>query len=48
MEHLVAAKLLRRGRADLVRPPQQMQVETRDLADYDTILGVTDLDGGVA
>ncbi|HEV2931025.1 MAG TPA: IS21 family transposase [Propionibacteriaceae bacterium] len=48
MEHLVAARLLRRGRADLVRPPQQVQVEARDLADYDTILGVTDLDGGVA
>jgi transposase len=48
MEHLVAARLLRRGRADLVRPPQQVQIETRDLADYDTILGLTDLDGGVA
>ena len=48
MEHLAAAKLLRRGRADLVRPPQQVDVETRDLADYDTFLGLTDLDGGVA
>jgi transposase len=45
-EHLVAAKLLRRGRADLVRPPQQVaEVEIRNLADYDTVLGV---DGGVA
>ena len=44
-EHLVAAKLLRLGRADLVRPPQDTQVETRNLIDYDTALG---LDGGAA
>ena len=44
-EHLVAAKLLRRGRADLIRPPQNTQVETRNLTDYDTALG---LDGGAA
>jgi transposase len=47
-EHLVAARLLRRGHADLVRPRQQVQVEARDLTVYDTILGGTDLDGGVA
>jgi transposase len=40
-EHLVAAKLLRRGRLDLVRPPvAELEVETRDLASYDTALGV--------
>lgn len=46
-EHLVAAKLLRRARADLVRPPRPTaaEVETRNLADYDTALG---LDGGAA
>ena len=45
VEHLVAAKLLRRGRANLVRSPQDTQVETRNLIDYDTALG---LDGGAA
>jgi transposase len=44
-EHLVAAKLLRRGRADLLRPAPADQVETRNLTDYDTALGV---DGGAA
>jgi transposase len=44
-EHLVAAKLLRQGRADLVRPIHDTQVETRNLTDYDTALG---LDGGAA
>lgn len=51
LEHLVAAKLLRRGRADLVRPPRQVEVDTRDLADYDAAFGVHDvdtIDGGVA
>lgn len=43
LEHLVAARLLRRGRADLVRPPKQASdVETRDLTVYDTAFGVTD------
>jgi transposase len=43
LEHLVAARLLRRGHADLVRPPQPAaDVETRNLADYDTALGLTD------
>jgi transposase len=46
LEHLVAARLLRRGRADLVRPPKQTtEVETRNLSDYDAALG---LDGGAA
>jgi transposase len=44
-EHLAAAKLLRQGRADLVRPIHDGQVETRNLTDYDTALG---LDGGAA
>jgi transposase len=40
-EHLVAAKLLRRGRLDVVRPPTaELEVETRDLASYDTALGI--------
>jgi hypothetical protein len=40
-EHVVAAKLLRRGRLDLVHPPAgQVEVETRDLGSYDTALGV--------
>jgi transposase len=46
-EHLAAAKLLRRGRTDLVRPPQAAEVESRNLADYDTALGIG-LDGGAA
>jgi transposase len=44
-EHLDAARLLRRGRAELLRPVQADQVETRNLTDYDTALG---LDGGAA
>jgi len=44
-EHLDAARLLRRGRAELLRPVQADQVETRNLTDYDTALGV---DGGAA
>lgn len=40
-EHLAAAKQLRRGRLDVVRPPAaELEVETRDLASYDTALGV--------
>jgi transposase len=41
-EHVVAAKLLRQGRADLVRPAQAAEVETRNLSDYDTALGLDD------
>jgi transposase len=40
VEHLAAAKLLRRGRLDLVRPVVEPDVETRDLASYDIALGV--------
>lgn len=40
-EHLAAAKQLRRGRLDVVRPPAaELEVETRDLTSYDTALGV--------
>jgi transposase len=47
-EHLVAARLLRRGRADLVQPPKQTaEVETRNLGDYDLALGVSDDDVAV-
>jgi hypothetical protein len=42
VEHLAAAKLLRRDRADLVRPLQPVEVEMRNLADYDAVLGVDD------
>jgi transposase len=44
-EHLEAARLLRRGRAELLRPVPAGEVETRNLTDYDTALGV---DGGAA
>ncbi len=42
-EHAVAAKQLRRGRADLLRPlPATEQVEIRSLGVYDQALGVVD------
>jgi transposase len=44
-EHVAAAKLLRRERFSVVRPPADTEVEIRSLADYDTALGV---DGTVA
>lgn len=41
VEHVAAAKLLRRGRLDLVRPPViELEVETRDLGSYDHALGI--------
>jgi transposase len=47
--HVAAAKALRRERIELLRPaPQAGEVEVRRLADYDTALGVVELDGGVA
>jgi hypothetical protein len=45
LAHLAAARVLRRERLELVRPPAQSEVEQRDLAVYDTALGT---DGGVA
>jgi transposase len=44
-EHLAAARALRRQRATRLRPVTEPEVEQRNLADYDTALG---LDGGVA
>jgi transposase len=43
--HLAAAKALRRERLEVVRPATEPQVEQRNLADYDRMLGI---DGGVA
>lgn len=43
--HLAAAKALRRARVELVKPPVEAEVQVRDLASYDTALG---LEGGVA
>jgi len=49
-EHVAAARALRRERVGVLRPVQQGEVEQRCLADYDTALGIADLDidGGVA
>jgi len=47
-EHVAAATALRRERVGVLRPVQQGEVEQRCLADYDTALGIEDLDGGVA
>jgi hypothetical protein len=48
-DHLIAARLLRRGRVELVASPADTEVEVRSLADYDSALGVgDDLDGGAA
>jgi transposase len=44
-EHVAAARALRRQRAAVLRPVPEPEVEQRDLAVYDTALG---LDGGVA
>jgi transposase len=44
-EHLVAAKALQRGRADLVKPVPDTDVQVRDLGSYDTLLGVNDDSG---
>ena len=49
-EHVAAARALRRERVGVLRPVQQGEVEQRCLGDYDTALGIADLDidGGVA
>ena len=44
-EHVAAARALRRERVGVLRPVQQADVEQRCLADYDSALGITDLDG---
>jgi transposase len=45
--HVEAAKVLRRKRIHVDRPPIATEVPVRDLGDYDAVFGV-DLDGGVA
>ena len=45
--HLTAARLLRRERMTVVRPPRETQVAVRSLADYDAAFG-TGGDGTVA
>ena len=47
-EHVNAAKALRRERVGVLRPVGSSEVEQRALSDYDTALGIEDLDGGVA
>jgi transposase len=50
-EHVEAAKALRRNRIGILRPAAEPDVEVRCLADYDTALGLADIDradGGVA
>jgi transposase len=44
-EHVATAKLLRRERFSVVRPPADTEVQIRSLTDYDTALGI---DGTVA
>jgi 3-phosphoglycerate kinase len=45
--HVEAAKVLRRSRIHVDRPPTESEVPIRDLSSYDTAFGV-DLDGGAA
>jgi transposase len=47
-EHVQAAKALRRTRIGLLRPAPEPEVQIRCLDDYDTALGVTTDEGGVA
>jgi transposase len=48
-DHLLAARQLRRGRMDLIRPAAQTEVEVRPLADYDSALGIAaNLEAGLA
>jgi transposase len=48
-QHLAAARLLRRGRVEMLQPLAQTEVELRSLTDYDTALGISaDLDDGAA
>lgn len=45
LEHVEAAKVLRRKRIGMLRPAPEPEVEQRCLADYDTALGLDGLDG---
>jgi len=47
-DHVAAARTLRRERVAVLRPVAELDVEQRPLSDYDTALGLGDLDGGVA
>ncbi len=50
-DHVAAAKVLRRKRIGMLRPAPEPDVEQRSLTDYDTALGLADVeqaDGGVA
>jgi transposase len=47
-EHVAAARLLRRERIAVVRPPREAEVQIRCLADYDTALGTGGAGGTVA
>ncbi|BBZ31205.1 transposase (plasmid) [Mycolicibacterium madagascariense] len=47
-EHVAAARSLRRERVAVLHSVAELDVEQRALSDYDTALGVGDLDGGVA
>jgi hypothetical protein len=47
-EHVEAAKVFRRTRNGLLRPAPEPQVQIRCLDDYDTALGVSTGEGGVA
>jgi transposase len=47
-EHLAAGRALRRERVGTLRPVTEPEVEQRCLIDYDTALGLSDADGGVA
>lgn len=46
--HVVAGRALRRERVAVLHSVAELDVEQRALSDYDTALGVADLDGGVA
>ncbi len=47
-DHVAAARALRRERVAVLRPVAELDVEQRPLSDYDTALGLDDIDGGVA
>jgi hypothetical protein len=48
-QHPTAARLLRRGRVEMLQPLAQTEVELRSLTDYDTALGIPlTWDGGAA
>ncbi|HLT09364.1 MAG TPA: IS21 family transposase [Micromonosporaceae bacterium] len=44
-DHVAAARALRTARMGVLRPVPEPEVELRCLADYDTALGIDDLDG---